>query len=469
VARGSSFCHSGAGGKAQGGHASGQRFAAAVRAGARRGYSEPMNMMDARVAQRQDNAVNAVSAAAAGGEADPIRAGTPVFRRTNLAMLCAGFSTFALLYCVQPLLPAFSRQFHVAPAEASMALSVTTVLLAVSLLAAGSLSEAWGRKPMMVAAMVAAALLNVLTAVMPAWHGVLLARALEGIALSGLPAIAMAYLSEEMHPRSISLAMGLYVSGSGLGGLAGRILTAVITDLTNWRVAVATLGGLGLVSAAIFAWSLPPSRHFRPRSLSPWTLASGFAGHFRDVGLRWLFAEGFLIMGSFVTVYNYIGYRLLAPPYNLSQSVVGTVFSVYLVGIASSTWCGGLAGKLGRHRVFWVTIAVMLTGALLTLVHNLAPMIAGIALVTFGFFGAHSVASSWIGARARQARAQAAALYLFFYYLGSATIGTIGGLFWSHAGWPGVVGLIACLLLAALAIGLKLARLPPLPAPGRPG
>jgi YNFM family putative membrane transporter len=401
--------------------------------------------------------------------ADTIRAGSPAFRRTNLALLCAGFSTFALLYCVQPLLPVFSRQFDVAPAEASMALSVATALMAVSLLAAGSLSEAWGRKGMMVTAMVAAALLNMLTAAMPAWHGLLAVRALEGIALSGLPAIAMAYLSEEMHPRSVSLAMGIYVSGSGLGGMAGRLVTAVITDLANWRIAVATLGAMGLISAAIFAWSLPPSRHFRPRPLSAWTLASGFAGHFRDAGLRWLFVEGFLLMGSFVTVYNYIGYRLLAPPYNLSQSVVGSVFSVYLVGVASSTWCGGLAGRLGRQRVFWVTVAVMLAGALLSLAHDLAPMIAGIVLVTVGFFGAHSVASGWIGARARQARAQAAALYLFFYYLGSATIGSIGGLFWSQAGWPGVVGMITFLLLAALAIGLGLARLPPLAAPGRAG
>ena len=421
-----------------------------------------METMDARLA---DTPADTMSAAALSAEADTIRAGSPAFRRTNLALLCAGFSTFALLYCVQPLLPVFSRQFDVTPAEASMALSVATALMAVSLLAAGSLSEAWGRKGMMVTAMVAAGLLNMLTAAMPAWHGVLAVRALEGIALSGLPAIAMAYLSEEMHPRSVSLAMGLYVSGSGLGGLTGRILTAVITDLANWRIAIATLGALGLVSAAIFAWSLPPSRHFRPRSLALRTLANGFAGHFRDAGLPWLFIEGFLIMGSFVTVFNYIGYRLLAPPYNLSQSVVGVLFTIYLVGVFSSTWCGGLAGRLGRHRVFWVIIAVMLAGVLLTLAHNLVPMILGIAMVTFGFFGAHSVASGWIGARARQARSQASALYLFFYYVGSSTIGSIGGLFWSDAGWAGVVGLIGCLLLAALAIGFRLAWLRPLPPP----
>jgi len=422
-----------------------------------------MTMTDTGASHPQE--IAGMGARAPGDEAGYIRAGTPAFWHTNLAMLCAGFSTFSLLYCVQPLLPVFSRQFHVTPAAASLALSMTTGLLAVSLLVAGSLSEAWGRKPMMVVAMTVCALLNVLTAVMPVWHGVLVARALEGIALSGLPAIAMAYLSEEMHPRSVSLAMGLYVSGSGIGGMAGRLLTAVLTDLTNWRVAVATIGVLGLFSAAIFAWSLPPSRHFRPRSLALRTLANGFAGHFRDAGLPWLFIEGFLIMGSFVTVYNYIGYRLLAPPYNLSQSVVGVLFTIYLVGVFSSTWCGGLAGRLGRRRVFWVIIAVMLTGVLLTLAQNLVPMILGIALVTFGFFGAHSVASGWIGGRARQARAQAAALYLFFYYVGSSAIGTIGGLFWSDAGWPGVVGLIGSLLLVALAIGLRLAWLRPLPPP----
>jgi YNFM family putative membrane transporter len=420
-----------------------------------------MTHMDASHPQK----IAGVEARVPGAEAGYIRAGTPAFWRTNLAMLCAGFSTFSLLYCVQPLLPVFSRQFHVTPAAASLALSTTTAMLAASLLVAGSLSEAWGRKPMMLVAMTACALLNVLTAMMPVWHGVLLARALAGIALSGLPAIAMAYLSEEMHPRSMSLAMGLYVSGSGIGGMAGRLLTAVLTDLTNWRIALASIGVLGLLSAAIFAWSLPPSRHFRPRSLALRTLANGFAGHFRDAGLPWLFIEGFLIMGSFVTVFNYIGYRLLAPPYNLSQSVVGVLFTIYLVGVFSSTWCGGLAGRLGRHRVFWVIIAVMLAGVLLTLAHNLVPMILGIAMVTFGFFGAHSVASGWIGARARQARSQASALYLFFYYVGSSTIGSIGGLFWSDAGWAGVVGLIGCLLLAALAIGFRLAWLRPLPPP----
>lgn len=37
-----------------------------------------------------------------------------------------------------------------------------------------------------------------------------------------------------------------------------------------------------------------------------------------DAGLPWLFLEAFLLMGAFVTMFNYIGYRLLADPYDLN-------------------------------------------------------------------------------------------------------------------------------------------------------
>lgn len=213
-----------------------------------------------------------------------IERGTPAFRRTNLAVFAAGFSTFALLYCVQPLLPEFSREFGVGPAASSLAVSATTAMLAVSMLAVGSVSEAVGRKPVMVASLFAAALLTIGSALVPGWRSFLLLRALEGIAFAGLPAIAMAYLSEEMGRGSIGLAMGLYVGGTGLGGMAGRLLTAAITDLVSWRAALGTIGVLGVVAASIFWRSLPPSRHFHPRPLAVAELAGSFVRHLREPG-----------------------------------------------------------------------------------------------------------------------------------------------------------------------------------------
>jgi YNFM family putative membrane transporter len=264
-----------------------------------------------------------------GDPAAYIERGTPAFRRTNLALFSAGFSTFALLYCVQPLLPVFSREFGVSPAASSLSLSLTTIMLAASVLVAGSLSEAWGRKSVMVVSLTAAALLNVIGALVPNWHALLVVRALEGVAFSGLPAVAMAYLSEEMDRRSVGLAMGLYIGGSGLGGMVGRFVSGFLADVASWRAALGVIGAFGVVSALVFWRTLPPSRHFHPSPLALRQLEASFLDHLRDAGLPWLFLEGFLLMGSFVTTYNYIGYRLLAPPYLLSQTAVGAIFIVY--------------------------------------------------------------------------------------------------------------------------------------------
>jgi len=332
-----------------------------------------------------------------------IETGTPEFRRTNLAMATAGFSTFTLLWCVQPLMPVFSREFHVAPAVSSLAVSLATGMLSVSILIAGALSEAWGRKPLMVFSLTTAAGLTFCSAFVTDWHQLLILRALAGLAFGGLPAIAMAYLSEEMHPNALGLAMGLYIGGSALGGMSGRLFTGILTDLVSWRFAVAVIGAIGLAGAMLFWRILPPSLHFRPMPLAPRPLFNSYVNHMRDAGLRLLFAEGCLLLGSFITVYNYISYRLLAPPYSLSQTIVGSIFLVYLIGIGSSAWVGNLAGRLGRRRVLWTMFLLMIGGVGLTLFRPLAVVIVGVVLMTFGFYGGHSITSSWVGLRAKQA------------------------------------------------------------------
>ena len=133
-----------------------------------------------------------------------------------------------------------------------------------------------------------------------------------------------------------------------------------------------------------------------------------------------------MLLGAFVTLYNYIGYRLMAPPYALSQAAVGLLFSVYLVGTFSSTFIGHLAGRRGRRKVLWTMFVIMLAGLALTMAGSLALIIAGLAVITFGFFGGHSIVSSWVGRRAGNAKAQASSMYLFAYYLGSSLAGGRG-------------------------------------------
>ena len=161
-------------------------------------------------------------------------------------------------------------------------------------------------------------------------------------------------------------------------------------------------------------------------------------------------------MGGFVTMYNYIGYRLLEAPYNLSQSTVGFLSVIYLTGTYSATKTGSLTQKYGLGNILIAAISLMLLGILITLHSNVWIVLLGMTLLTTGFFAAHSVASSWVGRRAKRARGQASSLYVFSYYAGSSIAGTVGGLFWANYGWNGVALFIAGILLVGVMIACRL-------------
>lgn len=389
-----------------------------------------------------------------------IERGTPQFMRVTLALFSAGLATFALLYCVQPILPVLSQDFGISPAESSLSLSVSTGLLALGLMFTGPLSDAIGRKPVMVVALLLAAICTLICTFMTSWQGILLMRALIGLSLSGVAAVGMTYLSEEIHPSFVAFSMGLYISGNSIGGMSGRLVTGVLTDFFSWRVSLAVIGLFALAAACMFWRILPASKHFRASSLRPRTLLINFRLHWHDKGLPLLFAEGFLLMGSFVTMFNYIGYRLLTDPYHLSQAIVGLLSVVYLTGSYSSPKAGAMTSRFGRGPVLLASTLIMLIGILITALAPVAVIFIGMMLFTAGFFAAHSVASSWIGRRARRAKGQASSLYLFCYYVGSSVAGTLGGVFWHSFGWNGVVAFISVMLLLALLVVHYLKKLP---------
>ncbi|HVW69903.1 MAG TPA: MFS transporter [Steroidobacteraceae bacterium] len=397
------------------------------------------------------------------GAAAPISSGTPAYRRLSLALVIAGLATFGLLYSVQSLLPVFTRDFHVSAAEASLVVSFATGAMAVTLLMASVISDRVGRQRMMTGSLFLAAALTLVSVVLPGWHTLLAMRFLTGIAMAGIPAIAMTYVAEEVHADSIGGAMGLYIAGSAIGGMIGRIVASALADRFGWRVALGSIGVSSLAGAVVFWRAAPPSRAFVPRKHDWASFVASVRMLKNDAALPWLYGEAFLLMGALVTLYNFVTFHLLAPPYSLSQTTVGFVFLFYIVGSFSSTWFGHLAGRLGRRRVFWIPILTMLAGVALTALAPLSCLVLGIGVATAGYFGAHSVASSWVSRRGGAARAQAASFYLFFLYVGSSVLGTTGGVAWSRAGWVGVAAFIGLLLVAALLISLRLIAVKPLP------
>lgn len=386
--------------------------------------------------------------------------GDPAYGRFRLALFLAGFSTFSLLYCVQPLLTLLSDTFDVTPAGASLALSFSTACLALSILCATPLAARLGARRLMASSMMLAALCNVAAASSSGWHQLLEWRAAEGVLLGGVPAVAMAYLAEEIEPADLGAVMGLYVGGTAFGGMAGRVGTALVADHAGWRAALMVIGLCCLVSGILFLALLPPARAARPRGPGgPGALlrhAAGWGRHLRDPGMGALFLVGLLAIGAFVTTYNYLGYRLLRPPFSLTPGESGTVFLVYLFGIVASPVAGRVSARLGRAPVLVAAKLCGLAGLALTLLRSLPAVMTGLALVTIGFFVAHSVASAWVGHRAAADKGHAASLYLLSYYAGSSVMGSAGGWFWSGAGWPGVAGFAGTLLVAGLVVALLL-------------
>jgi YNFM family putative membrane transporter len=352
----------------------------------------------------------------------------------------------------------------VSSSTSSLVLSATTGALALAVVPLSAVAESWGRRRVMTVALAASAVLGLLAPFAPSFAALVGIRALQGVALAALPALAIAHVTAEVAPRWLGGAVGLLIAGNSLGGLSGRLVAGFVADVAGWRVALGVVGVLSLACTVAFRLLLPPPVAPDAPRVRLRDLGTPVRTHLRDPGLLALFGVAFLLMGAFVTVYNYLGFRLIAAPFGLPGWLTGLVFLGYLVGSWASTAAGRLGDRVGRRRVMWGAVLVALVGVWVTTPDLLATVVIGLLLVTVGFFGAHSVASSWVGRRASLlpggAPGLASSLYLLAYYAGSSIGGALGGVAFDVAGWTGLVVYVSVLLLGALALALALRRIP---------
>lgn len=393
--------------------------------------------------------------------------GDPAYRRITFALFLAGLATFALVYCTQPLLPMLADAFGVSPATSTLALSVTTISMGVALLIFGPLSDAVGRLTLMRVTLLVAALIAVASAFAPSWQLLLVLRGALGFAVAGLPAVATAYLREEIDPRWATAATGLYIGGTAIGGMSGRLLTGLLAQDFGWQAALAGIGVMALLIAVTLGVLLPPARRFTATPLNRVELAGNARRMLLDRGLLTLYAIGFCSMGAFVAAFNGLSFRLVAPPFDLGVGVASFVFVTYLIGSFTSPWAGKLAVRIGSRKVVPASLAVFGLGVALTLLDNLTAVVVGVSLITAGFFAAHGTTSGWVTARAAskgRGTGLAGSLYLAFYYAGSSVCGALAGQAWSLGGWPAVAALTGGLVVAAAALAVSMHWVPLVPA-----
>ena len=394
------------------------------------------------------------------------RRGDPAYRRMLLALFFAGVATFAQLYSPQALLPDIARTLDVTPATSALVLSFSTIGLAIGVLPWTVVSDRIGRVRAMAVAIASASLVGALVPFAGSVPLLLAGRFVEGLLVAGVPAVVIAFLSEEVHAGDAARAAGTYVAGTTIGGLSGRLIAGPVGEALGWRVGVLSVALICLVAAAAFIALVPASRRFggvaglgstTPPDASH-SVTRRILSNLRSPGLLALYAQGFLLMGGFVALYNYLSFRLIGPGFDLSATLVSLIFLAYLAGTWSSSVSGAIAARRGRLAVLLGGVIAMAVGALVTLGDSLPVIIVGLVIATAGFFAAHSIASGWTGQLTDGVgRAQTAGLYNLAYYAGSSLFGWLGGILFVSAGWPGVVVLVVG--LAALAAGLALALL----------
>ncbi|MBR9865951.1 MAG: MFS transporter [Oceanospirillales bacterium] len=386
-----------------------------------------------------------------------IESGSKQFWRATIALCIGSFMIFSNVYVTQPILPQLQQEFSLTTLEVSWSFTVTTLMLGLSLLFYGPLSDAVGRRLLMLVSMAGVCVCTLLLSRVESFSELVLLRGLQGMFLGGLPAIAIAYMGDEYSRKALLLAVGLYISGNSLGGISGRLIGGFIGDWLGWTDLFLVMGLLSCICMLLFWWLLPASRQFSPQPLNLSAMVSRLRDHLTNPLLLLVYLVGGLNFFIFINQYSYITFVLSDAPYHLSPVWIGLLFLTYLTGTVGSTLSGRMAQQIGQLNCIKMGIVILIAGSLLTLSSALPLIVMGFFINSFGFFFAHSSASSWVSHQATHARASASSLYLVFYYLGASSGGFYLDPFWHWLGWEGVVlgSVIVLLITLSLTLGLS--------------
>ena len=370
------------------------------------------------------------------------------FRRIKNSIFLSGLSVFAQLYLFQPVLPLLCKEFKISPAESSWAVSASTMGMAVGLFIFSLKADALPRKQLMGFAMLASAVLTLLSVFIHNFHLLIAVSFVKGAILSGVTAVALAYLSEEVSFSSLGLAISLYLSGNAIGGMAGRIVVMLIAGWLNWRWAAAFVGTSSLILGLFFMKRLPASKHFIPLPVNIGQKWQQMGIFFRQPVIVLIYLAAFLLMGGFVSIYNYTGFHLEAAPFSLPHYVIACIFLMYTVGVWGTMVAGRSSDKVPPAKLICFFIPAIAIGLLLMLVSQLVVFIIGLGIFTFSFFGTHTLASRIVSQEAKEGKSSATSLYWLFYYAGSAIIGTATGVVLTGWGWATFVFSLLLLVVA---------------------
>ncbi|MGV6987771.1 MFS transporter [Testudinibacter sp. P80/BLE/0925] len=353
----------------------------------------------------------------------------------TLVLSVSSFLVFANLYVVQPLLSLFAARYAVSLNLANWIFAAASLGMSLCLIPWALLADRYGRRLVMLLSLSLSALFSLcllFSDSVTAWIGL---RFLQGIALAGLPAVAIAYISEEFEASAVVPAVGIYIAANSLGGISGRILGGILAEMFGLNAPMIFTALLTLGGALLTYFCLPKERYFSPQSLAFKSMLANLCGHIKNPLLWRTFLISGICFGMFVNMFSVIGLRLQQAPWLLNTLQVSLLFLCYLSGTFAASMAGRFSRRFSAPRGMLLGWLLLMSGMLLLISSSLWILIAGLLLCSIGFFFTHALASAWVGKNATHARALASALYLSSYYLGASVGGNYLLTVWQQFGW----------------------------------
>jgi len=369
-----------------------------------------------------------------------------------LAVAAAGFTAFINLYSPQALLPELSREFGVGAGDISALMTATTAAIALTAPFTGALADVLGRKRLITAAAFAIVVPTLIMSFASTVPQLVLWRFIQGLLLPPIFTVTVAYVGDEWPPGEVPRVVGLFISGSSVGGFSGRFITGIVADLLGWRVSFVAVALLTLAGATLVTTVLTRERHF-VQSDGFLTSARQMLAHLRNRRLLAIYAVGFSVLFNFVATFTYISFHLAEPPYNFSPTLLGLLFATYLGGSLAVPWLGHAILLFGRRRFVLGIAAIWIAGVLMLLAPPIAVIVLGLTLCATCGMICQGVSTGYVIATAKEGRSSAAGLYASTYYIGGSAGAFLMGFVWHAAGWTGcVVAIVAAQVIMALIV-----------------
>lgn len=366
----------------------------------------------------------------------------------SICVFLSGFSCFAQLYYFQPLLPDLAHDFSLSASHSSFAVSFSTLGMVFGLFTMMFIADRIPRKRLIGTGLLASSIFSISASFSPTFFPLILLSAAKGFLLSGATSVSMAYISEEVSPQNKSKIMGLYIAGNALGGMGGRVISSWIGAEYSWRIASGSIGVICALFAALFMIFSPRSLNFIPRKESFKSLITDNIHLIMSKDLIPFYLTGGLILGVFVSLYNYMGFYLIKEPFNFSPYYIHYIYLMYIFGVFGSIATAGLSQRFSHFTLLKAMLLISAAGILLLYFTNFWIVTIGLAAFTFNFFVVHVLCNRIVSEYNVAKRSVTISIYLLAYYLGSSLLGSGTGVILDLWGWQYfLAGLIAILLI----------------------